>query len=52
MEFGRERYVRKLRERLGNGLVKVITGSRRAGKSYLLNNLFYRDLLDPDLATL
>ena len=49
MEFSRERYVRKLRERLGNGLVKVITGSRRAGKSYLLNNLFYRDLLDSDV---
>ena len=28
-----------------NGLVKVITGTRRAGKSYLLNELFYQFLL-------
>lgn len=30
---------------MNNGLVKVITGIRRCGKSYLLNNIFYNYLL-------
>lgn len=46
MDYPRESYVRKLSGRIDNGLVKVITGSRRAGKSFLMNNLFYRHLLD------
>ncbi len=46
MDYPRESYVRKLNGRIGNGLIKVITGSRRAGKSFLMNNLFYRSLLD------
>ena len=29
-----------------NGLIKVITGARRAGKSYLLNELYYKHLLN------
>ena len=36
----------KLISRKTNGLIKVITGVRRCGKSYLLNTLFYRHLLD------
>ena len=44
MEFRRDRYVRKLIERRGNGLIKIITGVRRAGKSYLMNILFRRSL--------
>lgn len=45
MEFNRGRYIERLSGMRWNGLVKVITGARRAGKSYLLNNLFYRFLL-------
>lgn len=36
----RDIYMKRLIERMGNGLVKVITGIRRCGKSYLLFNLF------------
>ncbi len=45
MEIKRDYYLNKLIGRKGNGLVKVITGVRRCGKSYLLNTLFYRHLL-------
>lgn len=40
MEFQRERYLNKLIQRMNNGQVKVITGIRRCGKSYLLFTLF------------
>lgn len=45
VEFPREEYVSLLKERRFNGLIKVITGARRTGKSYLMNNLFRRALL-------
>ena len=45
MEIRRDLYLSKLKNRRGNGLVKVITGIRRCGKSYLLNTIFYHDLL-------
>ncbi|MCF0223631.1 MAG: AAA family ATPase [Fibrobacter sp.] len=31
---------------MGNGLVKAITGVRRCGKSYLLNNIFFDYLVN------
>ena len=37
----RESYIRRLIESQDNGLVKIITGIRRCGKSYLLFNLFH-----------
>ena len=37
----RDHYLQKLIDRKENGLVKVITGIRRCGKSFLLFNLFY-----------
>ena len=37
----RDVYLKRLIDREQNGLVKIITGIRRSGKSYLLNNLFY-----------
>ena len=46
MEINRDFYLNKLVSRKTNGLIKVITGVRRCGKSYLLNTLFYRHLLD------
>lgn len=46
MNIRRDFYLEKLIKRKHNGLIKVITGVRRCGKSYLLNNLFYHHLLD------
>jgi len=40
MEVKRERYVNQLLDRRHNGLVKIVTGLRRCGKSYLLFKLF------------
>ncbi|MCM1267940.1 MAG: ATP-binding protein [Bacteroidales bacterium] len=45
MEIARERYLQKLLDRKENGLVKVITGIRRCGKSYLLFHLYKNRLL-------
>ena len=45
MEIERNFYLSKLVSRMGGDLVKVITGIRRCGKSYLLFNLFKRHLL-------
>ncbi len=44
MEIKRDVYLRKLIDRMNNGLVKVVTGIRRCGKSYLLFELFYKYL--------
>lgn len=46
MEIGRDFYLNKLISRKHNGLIKVITGIRRCGKSYLLNTIFYNHLLE------
>ena len=46
MNIRRDFYLNKLIKRKNNGLIKVITGIRRCGKSYLLNNLFYHHLLE------
>ena len=46
MEIAREYYLNQLRIREKNGFVKVITGVRRCGKSYLLFKLFKKDLMD------
>ncbi len=42
--IGRPRYLEKLVSKKENGLVKIITGNRRCGKSYLLFTI-YRDYL-------
>lgn len=46
MEIRRDLYLNKLIKRKNNGLIKVVTGIRRCGKSYLLNNLFYNHLIE------
>lgn len=50
MIIRRDFYLDKLIKRKNNGLIKVITGIRRCGKSYLLNELFYHHLLDIGIA--
>ena len=40
MEIRRDRYLNRLIDRMHNGMVKVVTGIRRCGKTYLLFNLF------------
>lgn len=40
MLIRRDRYLQKLVDRMGNGQIKVITGVRRCGKSFLVFNLF------------
>ncbi|MBQ7550042.1 MAG: AAA family ATPase, partial [Bacteroidales bacterium] len=44
MEIKRDIHLRKLIESKHNGLIKIVTGIRRCGKSYLLFNLFYQHL--------
>ncbi|MCR5209115.1 MAG: ATP-binding protein [Lachnospiraceae bacterium] len=51
MEYSREIYVSRLIDRRENGLIKVITGARRSGKSYLMNELFYKYLLNTGVAS-
>lgn len=50
VEFKREYYLNKLIMKKHNGLIKVITGIRRAGKSYLLFTLFKSHLLSCGVA--
>ncbi len=45
MEIARDFYLQKLIDHQHNGLVKIVTGVRRCGKSYLLFNLFFKYLL-------
>ena len=44
MEIKRNKYLEMLQIRKRNGFVKVITGIRRCGKSYLINEIFYEKL--------
>ena len=44
MQISRDRYLNKLISKKHNGLIKVVTGLRRCGKSYLLFNLFREHL--------
>lgn len=44
MVFGRKKYLEQLISLEGNGMIKIVTGIRRCGKSFLLFNL-YKDYL-------
>ncbi|SCW41269.1 hypothetical protein SAMN02910400_00646 [Lachnospiraceae bacterium C10] len=46
MEIRRDIYLNKLISKKHNGLIKVVTGMRRCGKSYLLFNLFKEYLVN------
>lgn len=46
--FERNLYLNELVEKQNNHLVKVITGIRRCGKSYLLNTIFYNHLISKE----
>ena len=50
MEINRDVYLNRLIVRKHNGFIKVITGIRRSGKSYLLNTLFYNHLVTEHIA--
>lgn len=47
--FQRQKYLDKLVESQGNGLVKIVTGGRRCGKSFLLFDIFHRHLTEHDV---
>ena len=49
MEIKREKYLNEIIERKNNNLIKVITGLRRSGKSYLLNKLYKSYLLEHNI---
>ena len=49
MEIKREKYLDEIIERKNNNLIKVITGLRRSGKSYLLNKLYKSYLLEHNI---
>ena len=46
MIVNRYRYIEQLSRSQNNGLIKIITGLRRSGKSFLLKKLFRQHLLD------
>lgn len=50
MIFKRQKYIDKLVASQGNGLVKIVTGGRRCGKSFLLFNLFHNYLVSHDVS--
>ena len=46
MIINRTTYINQLLRSKGNGLIKIVTGIRRAGKSFLLKKLFCQKLID------
>lgn len=46
MDIKRNKYLNNLINRMHNGMIKVVTGIRRCGKSYLLFNIFKNYLLE------
>lgn len=46
MIIRRDKYLKQLISAKGNGMVKIVTGIRRSGKSFLLMNLFHQHLIE------
>ena len=51
MDIKRDKYLNDLINRMHNGMIKVVTGIRRCGKSYLLFNIFKNYLLEHGVAS-
>ena len=51
MNIKRDKYLNDLINRMHNGMIKVVTGIRRCGKSYLLFNIFKNYLLEHGVIT-
>ena len=45
MEIARDLYLKKLKSKRNNKMIKIITGLRRSGKSYLLDPMLKNSLL-------
>jgi len=50
MEIKRDFYLKELIDRLDNGLIKIVTGIRRCGKSYLLDPIFKDYLIEQGIS--
>ena len=50
MEINRDKYLNDLICRMHNGMIKIVTGIRRSGKSYLLFHIFKNYLLDLEIS--
>ena len=50
MNIQRDRYLSQIIAKKNDGMIKIITGIRRCGKSYLLNVLFHQPLMDTGVA--
>ena len=50
MIFSRDTYINQLTQKNQNGMIKIITGLRRCGKSYLLFKLFYEKLISQGIS--
>nr|WQQ09276.1 AAA family ATPase [Mycoplasmopsis felis] len=51
MNVNRDFYLNKLISKMHNNKIKILTGIRRCGKSYLLFNLFKEYLISPEFPT-
>ena len=50
MIFSRSKYLKQLIAAKGNGMIKIVTGIRRSGKSFLLMNIFHQHLVGDGVA--
>ena len=50
MDIKRDKYLNDLINRMHNGMIKVITGIRKCGKSYLIFDIFKKYLVECDMA--
>lgn len=50
MDIKRDKYLNDLINRMHNGMIKVVTGIRRCGKSYLIFNIFKNYLMDQGIS--